>query len=605
MSVAPKHNPKNPQRFGVQWAVLFMSALLLIAADIADGSAMLADMDDVLRRVQIRDLLSDGTWFDRRLPMIENYDSHWSRWVDLPYVITAKIFGLFMGYDAAFIWASRLVPILLLAGFCGAMVATMRRVNRLAEMPQVNLITLFFVPWIGVIAFLEFAPDRIDHHNMQLLCLVGIVLGLLSIGDHKPGKNRPHWGALTLGLSIILSICIGLETLPLIIVALASLVIAGAFGNPSARAACQWAGATLFLSTVPMTALSTGWRGLTSVSCDAVSAPWVAGLCGGGLLLAVIPRFWTQSEPDYHRVVWRLMVFGAFSIALGASVGAAFPKCLGGPFEMVSPMARDLWLIDIAQEKSVIWAMGYTGYDVQIWLGIFTVSLLGIYGIVFKPHVKTWPIALKILAVLTVASVILSTVQMRHIRMTVLLLAIGFPLAIAQYLARKPFVIRQLRRPINALFMLPVAALLTVHSVTPKVDEIDSARDLLRYDSCEDAALERVAALPAGTLIAPFGLSQSLLRIDHPHTLKAVQFQRASKGIDDVLNLFFSPDELNRRAAVQDVDYLAICRVNTNMDLSESPIYEALNKGQDWPGLTDITLPSAGRLRIYKIEPNF
>ena len=71
------------------------------------------DGDDVMRLVQIRDLLAGQGWFDLhqyRLGPDGGTLMHWSRIPDLPIVVLTGLFDLFLPHDTALAWAISVWP---------------------------------------------------------------------------------------------------------------------------------------------------------------------------------------------------------------------------------------------------------------------------------------------------------------------------------------------------------------------------------------------------------------------------------------------------------------------------------------------------------------
>src|SRR4029077_15042732 len=133
----------------------------------------LGDTDDAMRLVQLRDFLGGQSWFDLHQPRLGpplGYDSHWSRLID------AGLAGLFFLFhqvvDAPL--AERLMrvvwPVLwILPAIIGAAAIAWGIAGRAAA-----VVTLLLAV-VGLPAFQQFLPGRIDHHNIQITLAVAIV----------------------------------------------------------------------------------------------------------------------------------------------------------------------------------------------------------------------------------------------------------------------------------------------------------------------------------------------------------------------------------------------------------------------------------------------
>lgn len=580
---------------------LAIGAFIIIALDLMDGTPLMADIDDNVRRIQINDLLSDGEWYDRRLPGVIDYTSHWSRIVDAPYYLLTKGLSLFMPNDEAALWAERLVPLGLLIVFICAFTAIIRRMASLANPSDPTILTLILTPILALAAVLEFVPGRIDHHNFQILCVMFMAWGLLP----KYDDQRRDLRAITIGLAIIISLSIGLETLPIILALLSVLVINAALGKSRPQYLCRHIGLTLFLVTVPFSLITLGLKDSTEAHCDAISAPWIIALSLGGFWLWLGTRNWSlkgdQGGSRIACVTKRLFIFGVGSVIVLAITLWLFPKCLGGPFEMASPLARKLWLDGFGQEKSIFAVFSLSRYETYVKLVFFYLILSAILAFVLAPHYKHWPNALKIFAIITIISVVFVIIQIRHIRLTAVLISLFVPMAVTQYRFSKPEILARIMRLSTALYLMPLGVMIFAYLLIPKSDDPMTAHSILRWDTCNDGDFSVLEKLPHGSIITPIGLSQFLFEQGRPHDLAAIQYQRSAKGIHDILTVFFTDDTEAINAALAKYDYLAICRTRTSLPLLDSPIYASLNSGDDWKGLQAIENPTGSRFQVYKI----
>ena len=189
-------------------------AIGLLAGDAVNGSTV-QDIDDIARRLQIADLLRDGEWHDLKWPFLampEPYVSPWSRLVDLPYVLVTWLFQPALGQDAAFEIARFVVPLLWLIAYAWLAVRLIREI--LGEQPSLPQIGAAAVA--SLFAVIEFMPNRVDHHNVQIVLLLALCLGIVS-------KHR--FAGILVGVASVLSIAVGLECAPYITLALAGVAI--------------------------------------------------------------------------------------------------------------------------------------------------------------------------------------------------------------------------------------------------------------------------------------------------------------------------------------------------------------------------------------------
>ena len=99
---------------------LFISFVIVIAADMADGTLYLGDVDDRMRAIEINQFLGGKGWYDLTISGIalpETYVSPWSRLVDTPYALLAHFLSLVMAPQAALKIAFLVWPPVMLVGF--------------------------------------------------------------------------------------------------------------------------------------------------------------------------------------------------------------------------------------------------------------------------------------------------------------------------------------------------------------------------------------------------------------------------------------------------------------------------------------------------------
>jgi hypothetical protein len=163
---------------------VYITGLAIVLFDLADGLLFVGDVDDQIRELQIRYLMSpDGRWFNLTLPFIsmpEAYVSPWSRLIDLPYVAIATLLRPFMPIDQALSFSFRIWPPLMLALFCLPVASTVKRL--MADQPTSRLSSLLMLMLMTIlmaVAVFEFSPGRIDHHDGQLVAMMLMVSGLV------------------------------------------------------------------------------------------------------------------------------------------------------------------------------------------------------------------------------------------------------------------------------------------------------------------------------------------------------------------------------------------------------------------------------------------
>lgn len=274
-------------RQAVAWRrplLAFLAAgLLLIGFDLADGTRYMGDVDDLMRELQIRDLVADGDWFDRRLPFVAmpaEYVSPWSRLVDLPYYLAVLLLAPVLGDDTALTVAAGIWPPLFFLAF--GLLAF--RVMRLIDASGPRILDVAIVAVLMLFAIWNFVPGRVDHHNVQLVLTMAMLAGLV---DPRAGR-----GGAVAGLAATLSIAVGLECLPFIAVAFGALAIAAALEAGDARRRLRATGCSFALSAIPVALALAGPGVFADTACDALSGFWIGAMVLFGAIAALAPLLW-------------------------------------------------------------------------------------------------------------------------------------------------------------------------------------------------------------------------------------------------------------------------------------------------------------------------
>src|SRR5262249_35280800 len=206
---------------GPNFAILVALAWLVIATDLVlkhwAGTALtLSDTDDAMRLVEVKDFLQGQGWFDMHQPRLApplGYDSHWSRLIDV------GLAGLYVFFhnlvDEAL--AERLMrvvwPLLwLIPAIIGVAAIAWRIAGRDAAVVSLLLAV------VGLPAFQQFLPGRIDHHNAQIALSVAIVAATV-------WSDRSRGAAVAAGALSGLALAIGLENLAFVALAGAALAL--------------------------------------------------------------------------------------------------------------------------------------------------------------------------------------------------------------------------------------------------------------------------------------------------------------------------------------------------------------------------------------------
>lgn len=568
--------------------VLVAVLLAVVVFDGLDGISFFGDIDDELRLIQIRHLLEAGGWYDLRLPMIqlpEVYQSPWSRLVDLPYVVIASALRPLMGLDGALQVATLVWPPVLLAGFAFLAVRFVREITPGERLSSASFV---LVGLLLILAAWEFSPGRIDHHNMQMLLMLMIMLGLVTKGVR---------GGWLVGTGATLSLVIGLECLPFVAVALALVAIGFILNVERSRQMFADTGLAMGVTAFIAGLLFVGPRGLTATACDAFSAPFLTALWGYAACFWLASRF----VPERSRWISRLTVLGLGGCAVTLALVLLYPSCLSGPYHMIDPLSRSYWFDRIQQEQNVLALRqeGMTGLAMLVFLSVM--SLIAVFACPFwRPATRNsfrhWA------AFLFATSALLLTYGLiRYIRFPVALLPLYLPLTLAVW--SEPTRLHS-GRLVALLSVLAVPVLITaLYLAVPARPAQQDAVWLMSGDDCHDDDYAELRALAPGRILAPTGLGLALARnVPAGVSVGAVPFHRAAPGIRASFTVFAMNDKAQRQAALAPFDYVAVCQVPFDIPAEEAPVYSALANDRGWPGLVPLPVQGEGRLRLFRID---
>ncbi|MDO9414593.1 hypothetical protein [Pararhizobium sp.] len=565
---------------------------LIIAADLVDGIIFLKDVDDEMRLLQIRQFLASGNWFDLRLPAIsmpEIYFSPWSRLVDLPYVLLTYLFRLFLEPELALRLATWVWPPAMLGLFAGLAFSTMVHLN--GHDRPLRPIGVLVAVLVMALSAGEFSPGRIDHHNVQIVLMMMLAAGLVRWNAR---------GGLMAGAAAALSITVGLECLPFVAVAFAGLGLAFVLGLPGGRIFVRASGASMLVTALVSGLVFIGPQAIMATACDAYSAPYIAALCGFGIVLAAVSWFSNDQTTIVRRALWLLVPSASMTMLLIA----LFPECAGGPYQMIDPVSKAFWFNRIMQENNILY-FRHDGATGMTMLGLFCLlTVIAIFARPGREDLRSDRAGALIVYAVAVSSLVLSILLIRYIRFPTAFVPLFIPVVLARFEHLQQ---TKSRRYTTALLAAPVAVaaacIAVIYAVLPHKEQTFDAVFLMSIDSCDGEDFSVLASLPPGRILSPLGMSLNILNFGSPGlTVGAVPFHRASPGIRRSFIAFTTADPAERREALAPFDYLAVCHMPLEVTGSEAPLYAALAKDVAWPGFVPVAGGSDSRFRIFRID---
>ena len=528
----------------------FCAMAILTTALWSLGFQLNNDADDLLKLHEIRTLLETGNIFDRTLPGIvqpEPYVSHWPWIVDLPYAAFARLLAPFAGFEPALTLASFAVPLLLLAP---ALYFYNRLVTAIGfAYPAVALpLALIF----AARSFFEFAPGRIDYHNLQILLLLAALVLMMS-------QNR--LSAFVNGLLTALAIAVSAEFAPFYALVMAVYAFDWIFDREGGQNRIIGFGLTLTAGAIGLFAAIVPPSAYAAVRCDTYSTPHVTALVAAGLSFAFGPLL------AGRRVGWpmRTAILLVFAAASAAVLAGLFPQCLASPYASIDAYVRDNMINRILQELSL-----FRRPDVVLSTGFLSMALLFIGAltpavICARPEGRSRPVV--ILALFSLLSLALAIGYVRYYRYLPIFSGIGLIFALASLLPSAGLG-RYLKSPVPAAshryaLILPglvlSGAMALYHlSVKPAQAAVPAAE---LADGCYYSPFEPEQGWPSGAVVlSPPLIGSRFVALAEGPKVVTIPNHPSAKGIERSYR-FLDPATADPRAILDasKATHVAIC----------------------------------------------
>ncbi|UVK42803.1 GtrA family protein [Mesorhizobium sp. AR07] len=591
------------------WRADLMLALLatlgMLAVNAFAGFPALTDAggdnDNLLRLVEVRDLLAGQGWFDLhqyRMGPEGGFVMHWSRLVDAPIAaIVLAVSSLTGSTTLAENVAQVAWPALL---FCLTMIFVIRTARRFGDdgavLPAtvVGTAALYF---IGI-----FAPGALDHHNIQLMLTIASLSFLLDAREHRPA-------ALLSGLCAALTLAVGMETAPYVATIGVCVAMLFAFDVSGERLIARdfglgFAGvsALVFIATVPVSA----WG---QAQCDAFSTVQfvIAALAGTGL--AAIASIEATSRTRGRR----LISLGLLGVVLGAVLLLLFPQCLASPYAELDPRLKTLLLDNIDEAQSLF---RLATRDPSELAARYATPLVAIVLLALRLHRGGWRRQDSLVAVLLVMAFLVSVWQVRGSTFSIALAVIPLSAWIAKWRRRA-----ETSPSRGSVLRMAAAWLISVNSIWSGAAGAASAaletgakitRDAGNAGadpSCEaKATFAALARLQDTTVLAISNLGSPILAYSG-HRVFAGPYHRNNEGnllaFDALLG-----SEAQARSIARDhrVGLVALCRGNPESQLfaftAPDGFLAELMRGGVPVWLEPIADTKGASLELYRVRPD-
>jgi hypothetical protein len=545
-----------PLDFLLPVLALFSAAMVVLNAPLASivRDLSLPDTDDAMRLVQVLDLLRGQGWSDKvqhRLLPPTGIAMHWSRIVDAPLALGILTLAPFTGERLAAGLVAAIWPVCLLAIYLGALwfLAARwfgRRAAWLAVLAASQMVT------IGL-----FAPGRIDHHNVQILAILGVVAALC---DPPSGARAAVFRGIAAGSLAAVSLAIGLEALPFVAGAGVAAALAWVLGLRQAGPHLASFGASLALASPLLFALETDPARWLAPHCDALSPPWLLLSClsGGGAVAAALlgTRFRTRTS--------RLLIAALIGAATLIPFLALYSGCLTNPLGDLPEIVSREWLGMVAEALPLAKALIYS--PEMVVGGILPLAIGAGLALVRARGAASSAVAYReaVLAGLLALGASVAAIQLRGIYVASAIL----PLVAGPALDRALAAVARREKPARVALCLALALAMLGKVVTLPLLAAQAALGrrapvaITRHisDCAEERQLRNLNRLGPATVLAPIDLGTGIL-LYTPYSVVAAPYHRAADGIAASLRaLTGSERDMKAEADATGADLVALCR---------------------------------------------
>jgi hypothetical protein len=567
------------------WLLVALGLLLQHWANTADT---LLDTDDAMRLVEMRAWLAGHGWFDMHEARVQpplGYDTHWSRLVDVGLAGLFMIFKLFDPQSAERLMRAWWPLLWLLPTIAGMVMISWRVAGR--EGAMVSLL----LAMVGVPAYQQFMPGRIDHHNVQ------IALTMLATAA-TVWADRKRWAGVAAGAISGLALSIGLESAPYLAmcgVALGFRQVTSWSFSPTLREyglALAGGAVVAFLVSVPPS------RWMES-HCDAIAINNVAAVIVGGLVLAI------AGLARHHERLNRVAAIAGAGCAALAVFVLFEPRCVHGPFAMVDPEIWPVWHSYVREMQPLMAVFRVNPLTASAIAAFPAAALLAALALIGDPERR------RDYGFLAPAGVFLAAAvtTFAAIRGFSYAMWLGMPLVAAA--ALRLFAALKLK---NKLARLMVALLLTPLAISSGAIAVAYGNGFNDTDPFARPASRQcfrtesyapLATLPPGLVVTDISFGPFLLALT-PHSVMAAPYHRLGPGIVTAHRALASPPAQAREIlADADVDYVMICGPRPPDGLFEpargQSLWGRLQAGQTPDWLT--RLPGDGPFAVYQVRP--
>ncbi|MBR0553238.1 hypothetical protein [Stakelama marina] len=530
--------PRNLWRDAI--AALAIAALLMTIWTIRGWPQLaflnLPDNDDMMRLAQIRDWLAGqgfNDWTQYRLAPPLGAPMHWSRINDIVPTGIIVLTRPLLGTHHAELLAVISYPGMLFGIYLFLSARIGRRLGGAAAGTVALIVAAIAYP-----AGSLFLPGRIDHHALQIVLTLGIVLSLT-------WRSSLASGAIA-GAGVALSMGIGLETAPQVAAVMLTLFGMWVWRGSEEKARAIGFGAMLVAVTGLLLAFArpTLW---TTQWCDTFTpASTTSTLAVGGYWLLL-------GFAGVRLRGWRARIIAGSALGAVAALVLVglYPICLSGPYGPMDPFVRHAFMDNVLEARGLF-------HQELLGIAIPSAGMMAASTIAAIWFLYRFPcrriVALPLIAILAMSDLVLFD----QVRGAYIGSAVAAPLLAQMILAarrggRTPQIIASWLASCGMVYLLVPA--IAAKAFAPQI----RATYLVNKGCKSGDVWHQLDRYPAGVVMAPIDMGAYIIGGSH-HASVAAGYHRNNRGNRAMYEFFLSqPKQAERMVARWHVRYIAIC----------------------------------------------
>lgn len=591
-------------QFDLKVLILFAWALVviqLLASTWSHGWPGLIGPDDALRLVEVRNWLAGQGWYNLHFSRLDpplGYNSQWSRLIDAGLGGLFLLFHLFATTRVAELLMEQVWPLLwLLPAIIGVVAIAYRLRGRDAA-----LMTLLFIVAARPAMF-QFLPGRIDHHNVQ------IALAVLAVAA-TVWSDRIPWTAWAAGIATGLGITIGIEAIPFHFLCGAAFAVRYIL-DPRAAAALRRYGLAVAVATGAGFLATVGPNHWSDTFCDAIAVNNVIPVVLAGFLFAVAGSFFINV---------RLLVRCGLIVAIGTIAFVTFaliePRCLAGPFGMIDPAIKPIWLVYVNEMRSALTILVKTPLLGLLFITTPLISIIaGTFFLIGAQNTRKdfgfW---------VSAATVLLATVTtFAAVRWSPYGDWLGIPMvaSAAEWLFGKIRLRSHLSQVAAALILVlatPSGTYVALTGIkrlevgTGNVDHPHISKSGSESGACvEEKSYKSIAQLPIGLVVTDIDLGSFVLAYT-PLSVVAAPYNRLGNAMVLAYEALTLPPNLSHHIITRiHANYVLICNSLAPPGLTEAQrsasLWGQLHRGMIPKWLEPVNDSKKRALSVYRVKP--